>query len=180
MADSYIGEIRMFGGNFAPRSWAQCDGQIMAISQNTALFSLLGTNYGGDGKTNFALPNLKSRAAMSFGSGPGLTSRSLGETGGETAVTLTGGQSPPHKHLMQCNDTAGDSTNPQDATFGVVGGRGRPPFYANEAPPPQNTIVPMAQQAIGSTGGNQAHNNQQPYQAVNFIICLQGAYPPRS
>ena len=180
MADPYIGEIKMFGGNFAPRLYAFCDGQLLVISQNTALFSILGTTYGGNGTTNFGLPNLQGRAAMSAGDGPGLTPRSLGEIGGEPAVTLNTTQIPSHNHQMRCNEAAGDAASPGNATFGLVGGRGRPPFYANIAPPPVSDSIPMAPQAIGNTGGSQAHNNMQPYLAVNFIIALQGVFPPRN
>lgn len=180
MSDPYIGEIKMFGGNFAIRGYAFCDGQLLLISQNTALFSLLGTNYGGNGTTNFGLPKLQGRAAMSAGNGPGLTPRQLGETGGETAVTLNTTQIPSHNHQMRGNEAAADLPSPSNATFGLVGGRGSPPFYANIAPPPVNDSVPMSPQAIGNTGGGQAHNNMQPYLAVNFIICLEGIFPPRN
>lgn len=176
MADPYVGEIKMFGGNFAPRSYAYCNGQLLSIAQNTALFSLLGTTYGGDGRTTFALPNLQGSAAMFWGQGPGLTNRFIGETGGETAVSLITSEMPSHNHLMQCNDTLGDAANPTNtSTFGSVGGRGKPPFYAT-----QGTAVPMSQQAIGLTGGGQPHNNLQPYLVVSFIIALQGVYPPRN
>lgn len=180
MSDPYIGEIKMFGGNFAIRGYAFCDGQLLAISQNTALFSILGTTYGGNGTTSFGLPNLRGRAAMSAGSGPGLTPRQLGEIGGEPAVTLTTAEMSSHNHQMQCDEAAGDTASPGNATFGLVGGRGRPPFYANIAPPPVSDSVPMSTQAIGNTGGGQAHNNMQPYLAVSFIIALQGIFPPRN
>ncbi len=180
MSEPFIGEIKMFGGNFAPRLYAFCDGQLLPITQNTALFSILGTNYGGDGRTNFGLPNLQGRAAMSRGDGPGLTPRHVGEASGEPAVTLITAQMPSHNHQMQCNEGAGDAASPGNATFGLVGGRGRPPFYANIAPPPVNDSIPMSPQALGMTGGSQAHNNMQPYLAVNFIIALQGLFPPRN
>ncbi|CAN5587483.1 tail fiber protein [soil metagenome] len=180
MADPYIGEIKMFAGNFAPRLYAYCNGQLLSISQNTALFSILGTTYGGNGTTNFGLPNLQGSAAMDFGNGPGLTPRQLGEIAGETAVTLTTSQIPAHNHQMMCNDTAGDLPSPGNGTFGLVGGRGRPPYYANMSPPPGNDAVPMASNAIGLTGGGQGHTNLQPYLAVSFIIALQGIFPPRS
>lgn len=175
MADPYVGEIKMFGSNFAPRGFALCNGQLLSIAQNTALFSLLGTIYGGDGRTTFALPNLQGSAAMFWGTGPGLTNRQIGETGGETAVSLITTEMPSHNHVMQCNDTDGGLPNPSNATFGNSGGRGRPSFYAA-----QGTAVPMAPQAIGLTGSGQPHNNMQPYLAVNFIIALQGVYPPRN
>ena len=180
MSEPFIGEIKMFGGNFAPRGYAFCDSQLLGISQNTALFSILGTTYGGNGTTNFGLPNLQGRAAMGAGNGPGLTPRQLGETGGETAVTLLTSQIPSHNHQMRCNETAATAESPGNATFGLVGGRGRPPFYANIAPPPVSDSTPMAPQAIGLTGGSQGHNNMQSYLAVNFIIALQGVFPPRN
>lgn len=174
MSDPYIGEIKMFAGNFAPRSYAFCNGQLLPIAQNTALFSILGTIYGGDGRTTFALPNLQGRAAMNQGRGPGLTQRTLGEQGGEAAVTLQTSQIPSHNHLLRGTSSSGDNSNPATRTFGS-GGRGDPPFYAS-----QGTTVPMAQNAIGITGGGQGHNNMQPYLAVSFIIALQGVYPPRN
>jgi microcystin-dependent protein len=180
MAEPFIGEIKMFGGNFAPQYYAFCDGQLLGISQNSALFSILSITYGGDGQTTFGLPNLQGRAAMGAGDGPGLTPRRLGETGGEPAVTLIPAQMPSHNHQVQCNEAAGDTASPSNATFGLVGGRGRPPFYANFAPPPANDIIPMSPQALGMTGGSQAHNNMQPYLAVNFIIALRGLFPPRN
>ena len=128
MAEPYIGEIKMFGGNFAIRGYAFCNGQLLAINQNTALFSILGVTYGGDGRATFGLPNLQGRTAMGAGNGPGLTPRQLGETGGETAVTLLPAEMPSHNHQMQCNETAGDNASPGSATLGLVGGRGRPPF----------------------------------------------------
>ncbi len=175
MADPYIGEIKMFGGNFAPRMYAFCNGQLLPIAQNTALFSILGTTYGGNGQTTFGLPNLQGRAPMNQGRGPGLTPRTLGELGGEAAVTLLTSEMPSHNHLMQCNDAAGDANSPSNATFGTSGGRGRPAFYAG-----QGTNVAMSPQAIGVNGQSQPHNNMQPYLAVSFIIALQGVYPPRN
>lgn len=175
MAEPYIGEIKMFGGNFAPRMYALCNGQLLSIAQNTALFSLLGTNYGGNGQTTFGLPNLQGSAAMHWGQGPGLTPRTIGEVGGEPTVTLITNEMPSHNHQMQGNEVDGALPSPSNATFGLSGGRGRPSFYAA-----QGTNVPMALQALGITGGNQPHNNMQPYLAVNFIIALQGVYPPRN
>ncbi len=174
MAEPYIGEIKMFAGNFNPRGYAYCSGQLLPISQNTALFSLLGTIYGGNGQTTFALPNLQGRAPMNWGQGSGLTNRVIGQNGGTAAVTLNTTQIPSHNHLLQ--GTTGDGTlgEPNGATFGS-GARGNPPFYAA-----QGTSVPMAQQAIGIAGTGQPHNNLQPYLVVSFIIALTGVYPPRS
>ncbi len=174
MSDPYVGEIKMFAGNFAPRSYALCNGQLLPISQNTALFSILGTTYGGDGRTTFGLPDLQNRAPLHRGQGAGLTERSLGVRAGESAVTLISSEMPLHNHQMQCNTAAGNTTNPSGATFGVVNGRGRPALYAS-----QGTVVPMAPQALAPTGGNQPHNNLQPYLCVTFIIALQGVFPPR-
>lgn len=175
MSQPFIAEIKMFAGNFAPRAYALCNGQLLPIAQNTALFSILGTTYGGDGRTTFGLPNLQGRAAMHQGQGPGLTPRALGETGGTPSVTLISSEMPSHNHQMQCNEVAGTLPSPSNATFGMSGGRGRPSFYAA-----QGTNVPMAQQALGITGGSLPHNNMQPYLGVTFIIALQGIFPPRN
>ena len=176
MADPYIGEIKMFAGNFAPRNYAYCNGQLLAIAQNTALFSLLGTIYGGDGRVTFGLPNLQGRAAMFWGQGPGLSLRQIGQTGGATAVSLLTTEMPSHNHLIQGNTTSGATANPSNATFGS-GLRGDPAFYAAPAP---FTAVAMAPQAVGLNGSGLPHNNLQPYLAVSFIIALAGVYPPRS
>lgn len=178
MSQPYIGEIKMFAGNFAPRSYALCNGQILSISQNTALFSILGTTYGGNGTSTFALPNLQGSAPMGKGNGAGLTPRFLGEVSGESSVTLISSQMPVHNHLMQGNEATADLPDPSNATFGMVGGRGRPgTFYAVPSP---FTAIPMAPQSLGLTGGSQPHNNMQPYAAVTFIIALQGVFPPRN
>ena len=172
--DPYVGEIRAVGFNFAPYGWALCNGQLIAISQNVALFSLLGTYYGGDGKSTFGLPNLQGCAPMHQGSGPGLSSRVIGETGGETAVTLLTTQMPSHTHVAQ-NAAASTAGTPGPTVIFGGGGRGKEPAYAPAAAP-----ITMNAVAIGTTGGNAPHNNMPPYLAVNFIIALQGVYPPRS
>ena len=166
--------IRIFPFNFAPRGWALCDGQLMSISQNTALFSLLGTTYGGDGRTTFGLPNLQGRAAMHPGQGPGLTSHDLGEAAGSETVTLTGAQMAVHPHTLQSQVAPGDSPVPT----GAVPARavGATP-YASPAGAP---LGPMAPGSWGSAGGDQPHNNMQPYLTLNFCIALQGIFPPRS
>ncbi len=176
MSQPYIGEIKMFAGNFAPRSYALCNGQILSISQNTALFSILGTTYGGDGRVTFALPNMQGNAPMGKGNGAGLTPRFLGEVSGEAAVTLLTTEMPAHIHSMQCNQTGGSSNDPTGATFGG-GSRGDANFYAAASP---FTAVQMAPQSIAPTGGSQGHNNMQPYAVVTFIIALQGVFPPRN
>jgi microcystin-dependent protein len=175
MSDPYIAEIRMFGGNFAPRGWAFCNGQLLSIAQNTALFSLLGTTYGGNGQTTFGLPNLQDSSPMGQGQGPGLTPRVQGETGGEANVTLLASEMPAHTHLPQADASGGGQTSPTNATWGA-GGRGRPPAYsANQTPG-----ATLSAQALATTGGNQPHNNRSPYLGVSFIIALQGVYPSRN
>jgi microcystin-dependent protein len=169
MADPFVAEIRIFAGNFAPRGWAFCDGQLMQLSQNTALFSLLGTIYGGDGKTNFALPNLPGRAPMQPGQGPGLSLRDLGESGGSETATLSASEMPAHTHGLLATPGA-TQANP-DAGQGL----GNAPMY--QVP---GTLVSLGAGALGPTGGNLPHNNMQPYLTLNFIIALQGVFPPRS
>jgi microcystin-dependent protein len=169
MSEPFIAEIRIFAGNFAPRSWAFCDGQLLPIAQNTALFSLIGTTYGGDGRTTTALPNLQGRAPMHPGRGPGLTSRRLGEKAGTNAVTLSSVQLPSHSHALTSFDTP--TSNAPSSSVGISAA----PIYA-----PDENMVDMADNIIGDAGGNQAHNNMQPFLGVNFIIALQGLYPSRS
>lgn len=172
MSEPFIGEIKMVGFNFAPRGYATCDGQLIPIQQNTALFSLLGTTYGGNGTTTFALPNFQGRAPMFWGNGPGLTPRSLGETGGSTTVTLLSTQMPFHNHAASGSSSAGALTSPSSATFASAG-RGRSPYYTTLA-----TQVPM--QSVGVAGGGQPHENMQPYQVVLFVIATQGIFPSRN
>ena len=174
MSDPFIGEIRLFGFNFAPRGWAQCNGQLLPISQNTALFSILGVTYGGDGRTTFGLPNLQGRAALSFGQGPGLSSRTLGQSGGEDAATLINSELPQHTHPVAASTNVGDQSTPANTLWATgAGGRGQN-FYASGAD------VAMSSQAIGPAGDSQPHNNLPPYLALNFCIALQGVFPPRS
>ena len=170
MSDPFIAEIRIFAGNFAPRSWAFCNGQLLPIAQNTALFSLIGTTYGGDGRTTTALPNLQDRVPMHPGRGPGLTSRRLGQVGGTSEVTLTEeAQLGEHGHNIRATPSAGTSNSPAGA---VPAGA---PVYS--AP---GVLSDMSSQAMTAVGGGQSHNNMQPYLAINFIIALQGTYPSRS
>jgi len=173
MADPFVAEIRMVGFNFPPNGWAFCNGQILPISQNTALFSLLGTTYGGDGKSNFALPNLQGMAPMQAGQGPGLTLRDLGEVGGEQNVTLLTTEMPSHNH--QALAAAGDGEGPATRTWGS-GIKGHE--IVMYAPPPSNTN--MSALSLGITGGGLPHNNMPPYLVVNFIIAMQGVFPPRT
>lgn len=174
MSEPYIGEIRLFGFNFAPYGWAQCNGQLLPIAQYTALFSILGVNYGGDGRTTFALPDLQGRAALNSGQGPGLSFRTLGESGGEPYVTLIASEMPQHTHLAAASTNLADQIDPANNVWATgAGGRGQN-FYASGAD------VAMSSQAIGLAGGNQPHNNLPPYLALNYCIALQGVYPPRS
>lgn len=177
MSEPFIGEIRMFAGNFAPRGWALCNGQLLAISQNTALFSLLGITYGGDGRTTFALPNLQGRAPLHPGNGPGLSPRQPGETGGEETVTLDSSRMPAHTHGVRCSSTTGDQATPVGNVCAVGAGQRGQVFYADApgASPPA-----LNDGAVGNAGGGAPHNNLPPYLAVNFIIALQGVYPSRS
>ncbi len=171
MSEPFIAEIRIFGGNFAPRSWAFCNGQLLPIAQNTALFSLVGTTYGGDGRTSFGLPDLQGRAPMHPGNGPGLSTKRLGETGGSATVTLTEAQMPAHTHAAQASDQPATTNQPAGNLPAVT----REDTYSSSGTP-----VPMRADALTPTGGSQAHNNLQPYLALFFIIALTGVYPSRN
>jgi microcystin-dependent protein len=175
MSDPYVGEIRLVAFNFAPSGWAQCNGQILSISQNTALFSLLGTQFGGDGRTTFGLPNLQGMAPMGQGNGAGLTSRVMGETGGEPTVTLLQSEMPSHTHSAQAG-TASNSDAPGSTTIFGDGGRGKPEAYG----PASGSPATMSAAAVGTAGGNQPHNNLPPYLVSNFVIAMVGIFPPRS
>lgn len=171
MSDPFIGEVRLFGCNFAPTGWATCDGQLMPITQNTALFSLLGTYFGGNGVNNFALPDLRDRAAMGTGAGSGLTPRQLGEAGGSATVTLQPAQLPAHGHgLMAALSATGNSPELSALAPTATGA----PAYRTPG-----GVVPMAGSALAPAGGSQPHENRQPVLALNFCIALQGIYPPR-
>ena len=176
MADQFVGEIRMVGFNFAPTGWALCNGQILAISQNTALFSLLGTYYGGNGISNFALPNLQGMTPMNQGQGVNLSPRNIGEIAGEPTVTLSLNQIPIHAHTPHAATTGNSGTPSPSVAFGG-GGRGKPPAYAAYL---NTAAVSMAGTAVGFTGGSQPHNNMPPYLTINFIIALTGIFPSRS
>lgn len=169
--DPFVAEIRIFAFAFPPRGWAFCAGQLMPISQNTALFSLLGTNYGGDGKSTFALPNLEGSAPMFWGQGPGLSVHDLGETGGTETVTLLESELPFHTHNL--NAAAGDSAETNVPTNNAMT-RANRFVYATPGP-----LVQMAVNALTVTGGSLPHNNMQPYLTLNFCIALQGVFPPR-
>ncbi|HEX8137441.1 MAG TPA: tail fiber protein [Pyrinomonadaceae bacterium] len=174
MADPFVAEIRIFPFFFAPKGWAFCDGQLLPLSQNTALFSLLGTTYGGDGKSTFALPNMQDNAPMHPGQGPGLSLHDLGETGGTPFVTLLESEIPAHAHGVMAggNFDVGD-TNVPTANIMAKSASGFAYFGA------QN-LTPMSDETLTPAGGDQPHNNMQPYLTLSFCIALQGVFPPRS
>lgn len=174
MADPFVAEIRIFPFNFAPRGWAWCDGQLLPLSQNTALFSLLGTTYGGNGKSNFALPDLQGRAPMHPGQGPGLSLHDLGETGGSETVTLLESEIPAHAHTLQGSTEDGiqGSLTAGATLANSVGGT----LYQTST---NSNLVSMNPNALTPAGGDQLHNNLQPYLAFYFCIALQGVFPPR-
>lgn len=174
MADPFVAEIRIFPFNFAPKGWAWCDGQLLPLSQNTALFSLLGTTYGGNGKTNFALPDLQGRAPMQPGQGPGLSLHDLGESGGSETVTLLESEIPSHNHSMGAQTTPlGGVASGQNATLSR-------PASGNLYTATNSPLVQMAPTTLAPAGGDQPHNNMQPYLTLYFCIALQGVYPPRT
>lgn len=171
MADPFVAEIRIFSFNFAPMNWAFCNGQTMPISQNTALFSLLGTTYGGNGMSTFALPNLQGRAPMFYGQGPGLSIRHLGESSGQQNVTLNSNEMPSHTHTMTAATSAAVASTPVNAALAESA-----TLNTSSKTGAQKT---MASDGVASTGGSQPHNNMQPYLVLNFCIALTGVYPPR-
>ena len=171
--EPFIGQIVMFGGNFAPRNWAFCNGQLLAISQNTALFSIVGTIYGGDGRTTFGLPDLRGRVPMHPGNGPGLTPRQLGQKSGVETVVLNINEIPSHTHTVQVG--VSNSTGEEDTVSGNVIANHAASFNENPAPG-QN----LGGVSVQNTGGGQGHTNIQPFQCVNYIIALYGVYPSRN
>ena len=173
-----IGEIRMFAGTFAPRNWAFCSGQLMAISQNTPLFSILGTTYGGNGQTTFALPDFRSRSAVGTGQGPGLSDVSLGEQSGEENVTLLSTQMPAHSHGLNVANSPADTSTPGNTTsLAVVTDVTENAMNSFKAVAP---TTPLHNQSISSVGNSQPHNNRPPYLGMNYIICLFGIFPSRN
>lgn len=174
MADPFVAEIRIFAFNFAPRGWAQCDGQLLPISQNTALFSLLGTTYGGNGQFNFALPDLQGRSPMFWGQGPGLSLHDLGETGGSETVTLLESELPNHGHAVNVANEGATANTPGNNLMARPFGRGNNLYTTATSP-----LGSLNASAIAPAGGDLPHNNLMPYLTFNFCIALQGVYPPR-
>ena len=170
MSEPFVGEIRMFAGNFAPRGWAFCDGQLLAVSQNDALFSLLGTIYGGDGRTTFGLPDLRGRIPLHAGTGPGLSPRRLGSKAGGESVTLTVNQMPSHTHPWSGSTDAGQNTTPGANLFGTSPGN----VYG-----PASPFGALSNKSIPAVGGSRSHTNLMPFLCVHFIIALVGIYPSR-
>ena len=170
--DFFLGQILMFAGTYAPQGFAFCQGQLLPISSNSALFAILGTQYGGNGQTTFALPDLRGRIPVGTGNGPGLTPRLAGQKFGQEDVSLTVQNMPSHNHTpVAYEGRGGDETSPSDNTWGAGSGNA----YNSNAP---NTS--MSNNAISQTGGNMPHNNVQPSLGMNYIICLQGIFPPRN
>lgn len=172
MGSPFIGQVVLFAGNFAPRGWALCQGQILSIAQNTALFSILGVTYGGNGQTTFALPDLRGRVPVGQGQGPGLSSYALGQQAGTETVTLTVNQMPMHNHPFTplANSDTGTQTRPNGGYLATLDN-----LYS-----PTNDNTAMGQQQTGISGGSQPHDNIQPYTTLNYIICMEGIYPSRN
>ena len=175
MADPFVAEIRIFPFNFAPKGWAWCDGQLMPLSQNTALFSLLGTTYGGDGKSNFALPDLQGRTPMHWGQGPGLSLHDLGEQSGSETVTLLESEIPAHSHTMRASSDPAEAPSPSPSSV-VARPRGGSIYQTTTS----SNLTGMAPEMLAPAGGDQSHNNMQPYLTFYFCIALQGVFPPRT
>lgn len=172
--DPFVAEIRIFPFNFAPKGWAWCDGQLLPLSQNTALFSLLGTTYGGNGKSNFALPDLQGRAPMHPGQGPGLSLHDLGETGGSETVSLLESEIPSHNHTVRASTDPADLFAPGPGV-GLAASTGAAAYHQSTT-----GLVSMAPESLAPAGGDQPHNNLQPYLTFYFCIALQGVFPPRT
>jgi microcystin-dependent protein len=179
MSDQFLAEIRVFPFNFAPLNWATCDGQLLPIGQNAALFSLLGTNFGGDGRSNFALPNLQASVPVNMGQGPGLSPYDLGTTGGTQTVPLQSNQVPSHNHTVTASTTDATSANPSGNVYAKgqwVNGsqKGDISLYTKSA-----STTTLGPNAVGNAGSGQPHNNMMPYLTLNFCIALQGIFPAR-
>lgn len=181
MSDFFIGQIMMTGFNFAPKFWAQCNGQLLPINQNQALFSLLGTQFGGNGTTNFALPDLRSRTPVGYGASVDPAWQppqvQMGQPGGVENVTLTSGNLPPHSHLVNASTANGDNRNAGGRVFATSASSATPPsLYASGT----GALVPQNPQSVVPAGGSQPHTNLQPYTAINFCIALSGIFPSRN
>ena len=172
MSDPFIGEVRMFAGNFAPLGWAFCSGQLLAISQNDALFALLGTTYGGDGVTTFALPDLRGRVPIHQGTGPGLSNHVIGELGGAETVTLASNQLPTHSHSQPAST---DAATPAAGPTGAPASSATTSFYGTATP-----AINMSPSAVGAAGSGQSHSNMAPFTALSYIIALFGIFPSRN
>jgi len=175
MSEPFVAEIKIWAGNFAPRGWAFCNGQLLPISQNTALFSLIGTIYGGDGRTTTGLPDFQGRAPMHPGLGPGLTDRRLGQEGGVEIVTLSEAQTPSHNHTMNATANPAEAPGPGLSGGNALGRSVGGAYYATNTNP-----TPFNSSTMQNTGGGQGHNNLQPFLGISFIIALQGLYPSRN
>ncbi|MEO9131211.1 MAG: tail fiber protein [Sphingomonas sp.] len=180
MSNPYLGEIRMFAGNFAPRANALCNGQLLAIQQNTALFALLGTYYGGNGTTNFALPDMRGRVPINQGQGPGLSNYNIGQQAGTETVTLTQGTTPQHTHVVNATTDVGNLTGPSNKAMPAEPTNGTTPGTLYVAPPNALSPVAMASGSVSMTGGSQPHQNMMPTLCITFIIALQGIFPSRN
>lgn len=182
--DEYIGIVKIFAGNFAPRGWAFCHGQLLPIAQYNALFSILGTTYGGDGRTTFALPNLSGRAPIGMGQSPGTSHYSLGQVGGTESVTLLQTEMPAHTHVAQDKvsasvGTSNDPVGKVPATAQIQLERSGPTYPVNGYAEAVTGNAATGSTIINQTGGSQPHNNMQPYIGMNYIICMEGIFPPR-
>jgi len=173
MADPFVSEIRIFAFDFAPRGWARCQGQILPLSQNTALFALLGTTFGGNGITNFGLPDFQNRIPIGFGRGPGLSEYFMGQSGGQESVTLLTTDIPAHRHTARCNTSPAESESPSNAVWATDGASATTSYAAVAAP------VNMASAALAPSGTGVPHENRMPTLGLNFCIALQGVFPPR-
>lgn len=169
-----IGQIVMFGGNFAPRGWAFCDGQLLDIESHEPLFAILGTTYGGDGRTTFGLPDLRGRVPMHAGQGEGLTPRKIGQTAGSEGVALTASELPEHRHELLVSKAKGDTASTQGASLGTS------EIYANSSEPGGEPSVALSSKTVGLTGGSAPHDNMQPTLCINYIIALRGQFPSRN
>jgi microcystin-dependent protein len=179
MDEPFLGTVVLFAGNFAPRGWAFCQGQLLPIAQNTALFSLLGTTFGGDGQTTFALPDLRGCVPVGTGQGNGLSNRTAGERGGQEQVTLTAAQMPAHNHQVTCQSASGDQSVPNGNSPAAAAQNRESGAYVDSqyAAATNSTMAPGM---IGPSGGNQPHENMPPFLAMNYIIALEGIYPSRN